>query len=302
MLLSREEMTFDFGAAKIDPVKDKTVLGWVFNQFLYGEVTGIQCGHWLYGAPDLDAARFLARQSVEEMQHIDNFLKILSMLGCEQTLPHPALRFLATGMMGDDWAEHVALEMAQGEGLVLMALYALIDTLEHPEVVAILQRAVKQEERHVEFGEQRTIAALEQNPRIRKRLLGLSLVSLLAVEQLGKHLHRIVPGGHPVWRQLPAFVKATLRASELRLQRMGVLDRPLGAIGTAERALLIAQAYGDKAVGSAAQRFTKKLRLTDTYVSDPAVIGFMAGEESALRAAKTGTGTKRTKAFSVVKA
>jgi bacterioferritin (cytochrome b1) len=300
MLLSREEMTFDFGAAKIDPVKDKTVLGWVFNQFLYGEVTGIQCGHWLYGAPDLDAARFLSRQAVEEMQHIDNFLKILSLLGCEQTKPHPALRFLATGMMGDDWAEHVALEMAQGEGLVLMALYALIDTLDHPEIVAILNRAVKQEERHVDFGEQRTLAALEQNPKQRKRLLGLSLVSLMAVEQLGNHLHRLVPAGHPVWRQLPAFVKATLRASELRLQRLGILDRPLGAIGAVERALLIGQAYGDKALAWPGKSLRSPKRLTDTYVQDPAVVGFMSGEESAMRAAKVNP-TKRAKNFSVVK-
>lgn len=300
MLLSREEMTFDFGAAKIDPVKDKTVLGWVFNQFLYGEVTGIQCGHWLYGAPDLDAARFLSRQAVEEMQHIDNFLKILSLLGCEQTKPHPALRFLATGMMGDDWAEHVALEMAQGEGLVLMALYALIDTLDQPEIVAILNRAVKQEERHVDFGEQRTLAALEQNPKQRKRLLGLSLVSLMAVEQLGNHLHRLVPAGHPVWRQLPAFVKATLRASELRLQRLGILDRPLGAIGAVERALLIGQAYGDKALAWPGKSLRSPKRLTDTYVRDPAVVGFMSGEESAMRAAKVNP-TKRAKNFSVVK-
>ena len=53
----------------------------MFNQFLYGEVTGIQVGHWLYDAPDLEAAKFLARQSLEEMQHVDNFLRIMTMLG-----------------------------------------------------------------------------------------------------------------------------------------------------------------------------------------------------------------------------
>ena len=42
MLLSREEMTFDFGGAKLDPTRDRELLEWMFNQFLYGEITGIQ--------------------------------------------------------------------------------------------------------------------------------------------------------------------------------------------------------------------------------------------------------------------
>src|SRR5213075_3021145 len=75
MLLTREEMTFDFGDAKLEPVRDRELLEWMFNQFLYGEVTGIQVGHWLYEAPDMEAAKFLARQSLEEMQHVDNFLR-----------------------------------------------------------------------------------------------------------------------------------------------------------------------------------------------------------------------------------
>jgi len=66
MLLTRDEMTFDFAGAKLDPNRDRELLEWMFNQFLYGEVTGIQCGHWLYHAPHLNAAAFLARQAAEE--------------------------------------------------------------------------------------------------------------------------------------------------------------------------------------------------------------------------------------------
>src|SRR3954469_23044054 len=116
-------MTFDFGGEKLDPVRDKALLEWMFNQFLYGEITGIQVGHWLYDAPDLEAARFLARQALEEMQHVDNFLRIMAMLGCRPRPAHAAVRFLATGMMGSSWAEHVALETAQGAGLPLTASY-----------------------------------------------------------------------------------------------------------------------------------------------------------------------------------
>src|SRR3982074_3023346 len=130
MLLTRQEMTFDFGPARLDPARDKALLGWVMNQFLFGEVTGIQCGHWLYEAPDLEAARFFSRQAVEEFQHVDNFLRILEVLG-EKPLPaHPMVRFLTSGMMPATFAEHVCLEMALGEGFVLMALYGVIDTID----------------------------------------------------------------------------------------------------------------------------------------------------------------------------
>src|SRR5215831_14168309 len=175
MLLTREEMTFDFGGARLDPARDRELLGWMMNQFLYGEVTGIQVGHWIYDAPDLEAARFLARQATEEFQHVDNFLRIMAMLGTEPAPAHGMVRFLSTGMMGESWAEHVSLEMAAGEGFVLMAFYAIIDTLDHPPTVEILARAVKQEERHVEFGERETHKVIEGKPWLRRRLLGLNL-------------------------------------------------------------------------------------------------------------------------------
>src|SRR5215831_14077633 len=150
MQLTREEMTFDFRGAKLDPVRDRKILAWMMNQFLYGEITGIQIGHWLYDAPDLASARFLARQAVEEFQHVDNFLRIMAILGTSPARSNAVLRFLATGMMGGSWAEHVALEMAAGEGFVLMCFYAIIDTLDEPRIVEILARAVRQEERHVD--------------------------------------------------------------------------------------------------------------------------------------------------------
>src|SRR3954462_8858849 len=140
MLLSREEMAFDFGGAKLDPVRDKEVIVWAVQQFLSGEITGIQIGHWLFNAPDLEAARFLARQAVEEFQHVGNFLRILEILGAKPEKAAGPVRFLSTGLMGSDWAEHVAMEMALGEGLVLQAFYAMIETVDEPEVKAILRR------------------------------------------------------------------------------------------------------------------------------------------------------------------
>ncbi len=281
MLISREDMTFDFGGARLDPVRDRVVLGWMMNQFLYGEVTGIQVGHWLYQAPDLDAARFLARQAVEELQHVDNFLRILAMLGVDPGPPHRVLRFLATDMMGASWAEHVALEMAAGEGFVLMCFYAIIDTLDHPAAVQILQRAVRQEERHVEFGERRTTLAITGRPSLRRRLLGLNLVSLWGVRRLGKYMQAHLPKESPVLVMLPAFVEQVARVHELRLERLGLVDRPLRDLSSAKRAVLVAEAYVGKFLLACWGRVVAILRwipgvpqprrLTDTYLTDPAL-------------------------------
>src|SRR5512144_1209834 len=235
MLLTRDEMTFDFAGAKLDPVRDRELLEWMCNQFLYGEVTGIQVGHWLYDAPDFEAAKFLARQALEEMQHVDNFLRIMAMLGCRPRPAHAAVRFLATGMMGGSWAEHVALEMAQGEGFVLQAFYAVIDTLDHKPSVDILRRAVKQEERHVEFGEQQTAKAIEGKPWLRRRLLGLSLVSMWGVAKLEALMKTRLPMSHPTMAMLPEFVRHTVHMSEIRLQRIGLIDRPLSEISATRK-------------------------------------------------------------------
>ena len=295
MLLNREEMSFDFKGAKLDPARDRELLGWMLNQFLYGEMTGIQCGHWLYAAPSVEAARFLARQSVEELQHVDNFLRIMGMLGVAPAKPHGMVKFLSTGMMGNDWAEHVALEMAQGEGFVLMAFYGVIDTLDHKPSVDILKRAVKQEERHVEFGERETAKAIEGKAWLRRRLLGLSLVSMWGVRKLAgfmdKRLNKTATGEpHPVMRHLPAFLALSNQCAETRLRRIGVLDRPLAELGGFKRFLLVAEAYGGKALGGLLSLVTaplrllpfwpKKKRLTDVYLADPHVAGYTlaAGE------------------------
>lgn len=271
MLLTREEMTFDFAGARFDPVRDREILGWMLNQFLYGEVTGVQIGHWLYAAPDLESARFLARQAVEELQHVDNFLKIMRMLNVEPTAPHRAVRFLATGMMGGGWAEHVAMEMAAGEGFVLMAFYALIDTVDHEEIVAILQRAVRQEERHVEFGEQQTMKLTANDPALRRQLLGLSLTWMWGVGQIGRYMRTRLPPEHPVLRHVQAFLELTLRCNELRLQRMGLLDRPLSQVSLARRTALISEAYAVKVAGALPSLVKPTARLTDHYLQDPAV-------------------------------
>jgi hypothetical protein len=280
MLLTRAEMTFDFGGARLDPVADRSALGWLLNQFLYGEVAANQIGEWLFDAPDLDAARFLARQAVEELQHVDSFLRIMGMVGVAASPAHRVVRFLVTGMKATSWPEHVALIMAAGEGMVLMALFGLIDTLDHPEAVDILERATRQEERHVEFGEERTMRLVDGRPWLRRRLLGMTLVSLWAMRRLAAAMEGRLPGESPVLRQLPAFAQAVAASHELRLRRMGLIDRPLAEIPRARQLLLVAEAYAGKAAAALASLVLRPIRsigllprrrLTETYLRDPAL-------------------------------
>jgi hypothetical protein len=292
VLLTREEMAFDFGGAKLDPVKDKALIVWSVQQFLYGEVTGIQIGHWLYNAPDLEAARFLARQAVEEFQHVGNFLRILELL---KARPEPAagvVRFLATGLMGSDWAEHVALEMALGEGLVLQAFYAMIEIVDEPEVTAILKRGVKQEERHVEFGEQQTMKAIQGKSWLKRRLLGLALVSLWGVSRLESVMKSRLDMNHDAVKKLPELVKFTVRCAETRLMRIGLTDRPLSEMSAAAKLALVLEAYAGKAIGGLVGLVLgivlfplrifgigRPKRLTDTYLDDPLVRGNLIGAQ-----------------------
>ncbi len=268
MLVSREEMRFDFGGAKFRLPRDAELLKWILDQFLYGEITGIQCGHWLYRAPSLEAATFFARQAVEELSHVRQFLRIYDLIGMRPGAAHPVIRFMATGSMGTDYAEHVATEMAVGEGLVLMIFYALIDTIEDARVVKILESAARQEERHVAFGERQTRRLVEENPRLAPYLLGLNLGSVLAMKRLGRYVARHLGQDHEVLRQAPAFLERLVAILELRLQRMGVLSGRISEIRTVQRAWLIARAYVRHWMSGL--RPKPKL-LTRTYLEDPSM-------------------------------
>ncbi|MBI3818794.1 MAG: ferritin-like domain-containing protein [Planctomycetes bacterium] len=269
MLLSREEMRHDFGGARFRLPRDRDALAWIFSQFLYGEVTGIQCGYWLHRAPDLESAQFLAQQSVEEMAHIQQFLRLLERLGAPPGPAHPAVKFLSSSFMGASFAEHTCLEMAAGEGFVLMVFYALAGTIDDAGIARVLEAAVIQEERHVAFGEHWTRNAIATNPSLARQLLGLSLVSLATIRQLAKRLPRHLPMDHEVLRQLPAFLNKTCAVAELRLQRMGVLrSGTLDDLGAFSRAALIA--YGGAAHGLRAL-LPKGKKLTKTYLDDPLV-------------------------------
>lgn len=266
MLLAREQLHFDFKGAKFRLPQDAKLLGWIFDQFLYGEVTGIQCGHWLYRAPTLEAAAFFARQAVEELSHVRQFLRLYELIGVRPGPAHTVVRFMATGSMGSDYAEHVATEMAVGEGLVLCVFYALIDTIDDARVSKILEAASRQEERHVAFGEQQTKAMIARDPDLSDYLLGLNLISIIAMRRLAGFVQRKLGQDHEVLRQAPEFLEWLVQTLEARLLRIGILRAPLSTISGPRRAWLITKAYTRHFL--AGMRRRPKL-LTDTYLEDP---------------------------------
>jgi hypothetical protein len=176
------------------------------------------------------------------------------------------------------------MEMALGEGLVLQAFYAMIETVDEAEVTAILKRGVKQEERHVEFGEQQTMKAIAQRPGLRRRLTGLNLVSLWGVRRLTRFMATRLPKDHPVLGRLPEFLAHTNACAELRMRRLGLIDRPLAEISTLRKAACVIEAYAAKLPGGLlslatlpfrllAAPFRRRRRLTDTYLDDPHIQG-----------------------------
>jgi hypothetical protein len=275
MLIEESQLRFDFQGAKFDLDKpaDRKLLGWVFNQFLYGEVTGIQCGHWLYRAPHLNAAAFLAKQAAEEISHVRRILRILTLLDEKPAPAHPAIRFLSTGMMGGSWGEHVVLEMALGEGLVLGVFYAMADTIPQPEIEKILRTAAIEEQRHVEFGERETIAWLKDHPKTRRSLLAQALVQSIALRWLKgyvvKRLARENPG-HPVLSQFDRFYDHVLKNFNRRIQLLGLSERPVEAMSLSERALLLTSLPILRAWLKLTSRRSRLL--TSTYLEDPVLL------------------------------
>ncbi|MHB8512781.1 MAG: ferritin-like domain-containing protein [Actinomycetota bacterium] len=239
MLVSREESSFDFNGAQFDLDRDREVLGWIFSQFLYGEVTGVQVGRWIERAPSFQAAQFLARQANEEMAHVKVFLRILDCLGVPPKPAHRALSFLASDFAGGTFVEHCFLEMALGEGFVLTAIYALIDTLPDSEIRTLLRGLSRQEESHVSFGEEQTQSAIARDPKLARHLLGLAFVSLSIVGKFAAYARQRF-GNHPVLARVNEFTRHASQIQELRMRRIGIVNVPLSSFTSSERGVLIA--------------------------------------------------------------
>jgi hypothetical protein len=115
------------------------------------------------------------------------------------------------------------------------------------------------------------------------------------VRRLAGYMEKRLPE-HPLLKQLPAFLAHANTMAELRLRRIGVLDRPLAELGRGRRALLVAEAYGGKALGGLLSLVTlplrllplwpKKKRVTSTYLDDPHITGYQLPAPSQVASAQ----------------
>ena len=88
---------------------------------------------------------------------------------------------------------------------------------------------------------------VQGRPGRRRRLLGPSLVSLWAVRRLAAAMEKRLPSRSPVVGQLAAFTRSAAASHELRLRRMGQLDRPCAELPPLRQGLLVLEAYLGKA-------------------------------------------------------
>ena len=234
----------------------------MFNQFLYGEVTGIQVGHWLYDAPDLEAAKFLARQSLEEMQHVDNFLRIMTMLGLPAQARAPGGP--VPGDRHDGRLVGRARRARDGAGRRLRAPGVLRGDRHarsqaerrHPPARREAGRAPRRVRRAADDEGDRGPAVAAPPP-------ARALARLDVGRAPARRLHREEAAGRP--RRAASTCRRSSRtrtaAPRLRLRRIGVLDRPLAEISGAKRAALVAEAYGGKLLGGLGSLLALPLKL-----------------------------------------
>ncbi len=289
MLISRTELDYEFRGPGFDlkNENDRLFLGWVMDQFLYGEVTGIQCGHWLYRAPTLHAAAFLARQASEELSHVKRILRIQTLLEVRSQPAHRAVRFLSTGMMGGTWGEHVALEMALGEGLVLSVFYALSRLIPHPEIKNLIESAIVDEEKHVEFGERETALWLKRFPADRKLFLASAVLQSIALRKLKSFVLKKLPADHPVLKQFPDFYDFVVARFEERVLKLGLTEKPIREMGFFEKGLLLATLPFRARI---TRFFRPKKLLTSIYLNDPWIV---RGEPGVVLDVEEGVSFKR---------
>jgi hypothetical protein len=179
-------------------------------------------------------------------------------------------------MMGGSWGEHVCMEMALGEGLVLSVFLLLVETVRHPEITKILESSVPEEEGHVEFGERETREWLARHPEDRKFLLAQIVLQHLALRAIRGFVERKVAAvlgrDHPVMRKFPAFYDHAVEKAGARVVALGISEVPPAALVGWRKAGLLLLLPGMKLIRKFGRRFTGQKRLlTATYLEDPVV-------------------------------
>ncbi len=202
---------YDFGGVTFNLAadEDRTIVGFLLSQALYGEATGVYCGKSLYAAGSLEAARFYVRQARQELNHLELFAEIFRTLDLQPVPGHWVLRLLSAH--NNYYPLKVLMEHAIGEGMVLDIFRdVLLQTLpdSDPRVPSIkkkLRAVCREEVEHVAWGEKETKRLLGEKPWLRVPYFGLIELQLRVAPYIASHFAGRYPQ-HPVMQHLPRFV------------------------------------------------------------------------------------------------
>jgi rubrerythrin len=109
--------------------------------------------------------------------------------------------------------------MVVGEGLALTLIYFYHDIITDLPIRRGLQRVIRDEEEHVDYGERKIMEYLPQKPELKNRLLALQ-------EQLIQHYSGVITDqtpADPLEEMIAGLPMMIIQMHITRLQRMGLL-------------------------------------------------------------------------------
>jgi 1,2-phenylacetyl-CoA epoxidase catalytic subunit len=219
MLLTREEMTLYRGTPRFSIANDREVILRALSHLFYGEVGAVKIGQWVTKAPDMEGMWEIVKQTRDETRHAGIFRRLLQRYG---TMPSAALvsdMEELHGVVSHTWEEMLFESMVVGEGLALVLIYFYHDVISDQPIRRGLQRVIRDEESHVEYGERKIMQYLAQQPTLCEQLL-------IIQEQLVQHYAGVITGqtpADPLEEMIAEFPMAIIQMHLTRLQRMGIL-------------------------------------------------------------------------------
>jgi 1,2-phenylacetyl-CoA epoxidase catalytic subunit len=128
---------------------------YTLSQFMHGEQLALVTASQLVECtPDLEAKYYAATQVVDEARHVEVFSRYLREKLCMPTFPPaPLVRDILSELIkAPDWdVKYLGVQVLL-EGLALASFHVLHDTCQEPVLREVLHYVMRDEARHVAFG------------------------------------------------------------------------------------------------------------------------------------------------------
>jgi 1,2-phenylacetyl-CoA epoxidase catalytic subunit len=219
MLLTREEMTLYRGTPRFSIANDREVILRALSHLFYGEVGAVKIGQWVTKAPDMEGMWEIVKQTRDETRHAGIFRRLLQRYDAAPSAALASDMDELHDVVSHTWEEMLFESMVVGEGLALVLIYFYHDVISDQPIRRGLQRVIRDEESHVEYGERKIMQYLAQQPTLCEQLL-------IIQEQLVQHYAGVITGqtpADPLEEMIAGFPMAIIQMHLTRLQRMGIL-------------------------------------------------------------------------------